>query len=273
MSVARRLFAAALAIGLLPALGGPAAAARTLVADLSSREIAITTGFTGTRLLLFGAKDPGGDVVVVIRGPARDHTVRRRVRIAGMWVNGDSMVFRGPPVFYHVAATRPLETMASPAALADRRIGFDRLALAAPEDAGDTATSPARSSTTARASLAAPEDAGDTATAYRKALIRNKIRQRLYGYDPAGVQVISGRLFRAAVVFPANVPTGPYRVEVFLFDQGREIVRRESTLVVRKVGIEAGLFNLAHRNSALYGAAAVLIALGFGWLAGAIFRT
>ena len=249
MSVARRLSAAALAIGLLPALGGPTAAARTLVADLSSREIAITTGFTGTRLLLFGAKDPGGDVVVVIRGPTRDHTVRRRVRIAGMWVNGDSMVFRGPPVFYHVAATRPLETVASPAALADRRIGFDRLALAA------------------------PEDAGDTATAYRKALIRNKIRQRLYGYDPAGVQVISGRLFRAAVVFPANVPTGPYRVEVFLFDQGHEIVRRESTLVVRKVGIEAGLFNLAHRNSALYGAAAVLIALGFGWLAGAIFRT
>ncbi len=249
MSAAAQTCVAALALGLICATGGPAAAAKTLVADLSSHEIAITTGFSGTKLLLFGAKDPGGDVVVVIRGPARDERVRRRVRIAGMWVNGASMVFPGLPAFYHVAATRPLEAVAPQAVLADRRIGVDRLALPAAANA-----------------------TGDTALVYRKALIRNKTRQQLYAYDPTGIKVIGDRLFRTAVIFPANVPTGPYRVEVFLFDQGREVGRRESTLVVRKVGIEASVFNLAHQQSALYGAAAILIALGFGWLAGVIFR-
>ena len=242
-----------LALALSVAAGEPAEAARTLIADLSSREIAITTGFTGTELLLFGTKDPGGDVVVVIRGPARDEMVRRRERLAGVWVYGAAMIFRGLPAFYHVAATRPLEEIAAPAVLSARRIGAERLRLRA---AGGSAA-----------------DDRETVQAYRKALIRNKTGQRLYAYEPVGIEVAGGRLFRTAVDFPANVPTGPYRVEVFLFDGGREIGRSESTLVVRKAGIEAAVFNLAHQRSALYGAAAILIALSFGWLAGVIFRS
>ncbi len=238
------------ALGAMLVCGGPASAPGALVVDLSRDEIAITTGFAGTELLLFGAKKPGGDVVVAIRGPARDERVQRRERIAGVWVNGAAMTFRGLPAFYRVASTRPLEAVAPEKTLADRRIGVERLALSAAADAS-----------------------GEVSAAYRKALIRNKIRQRLYAYDPAGIEVIGDRLFRTTVIFPANVPTGPYRVEVFLFEQGREIGRRESTLVVRKVGVEAGVFNFAHQQSALYGAAAILIALGFGWLAGVIFRT
>ena len=248
MNAAARRCVAALAFSLSVAVGGQEGISKTLVADLSSREIAITTGFSGTRVLLFGAKDPGGDVVLVIRGPTRDEMVRRRVRLAAMWVNGPAMVFRGLPAFYHVAATRPLEAVAPPGVLADRRIGIDRLA-------------------------ALGGAAGEASRDYRDALVRIKTRQQLYAYRPSGIEVIGDRLFRTAVVLPSNVPTGPYRVEVFLFDQGREIVRRESTLVVRKAGLEAGVFNLDHQQSALYGAVAILIALGFGGLAGVIFRT
>ena len=43
-----------------------------LVADLSAHEISITTGFSGTELLLFGATEGEGDVIVVIRGPGGD---------------------------------------------------------------------------------------------------------------------------------------------------------------------------------------------------------
>jgi hypothetical protein len=46
----------------------PAARAQ-LVADLSEHLIAITTGFVGTDVLLFGAIEETGDVVVVVRGP------------------------------------------------------------------------------------------------------------------------------------------------------------------------------------------------------------
>ena len=47
-----------------------AAWAQSLVADLSDHLIAITTGFVGTDVLLFGAIDGPGDVVVVVQRTA-----------------------------------------------------------------------------------------------------------------------------------------------------------------------------------------------------------
>ncbi|HEV3177595.1 MAG TPA: TIGR02186 family protein, partial [Stellaceae bacterium] len=57
----------------LAAASGPARA-QALVADLTNHLVAITTGFTGTSVVLFGATDGNGDVIVVVRGPERDIT-------------------------------------------------------------------------------------------------------------------------------------------------------------------------------------------------------
>jgi hypothetical protein len=54
----------------LPARADP------VVADLSSHLIAITTGFTGTEVLVFGATDGEGDIAVIVRGPEREEIVR-----------------------------------------------------------------------------------------------------------------------------------------------------------------------------------------------------
>ena len=66
----------------------PARAVEPLVADLSKHLVAITTGFAGTDVLLFGAVEElagasGGDVVVEVRGPHRSETVRRKDRRIG----------------------------------------------------------------------------------------------------------------------------------------------------------------------------------------------
>ena len=252
MSARARRRAAALVVGVAAAGFAAAAPAATapLLVDLSEDAIEISTGFSGAELLLFGAKEPGGDVVVVIRGPAADAEIRRRRRVAGVWVNGAALTFRGLPAFYQVLASRPLDEVAPAAALDARRIGLHRLDYAA--------------------ALDGPADAAD---AWRLALVRNKVRQGLYSYRPRGVSLAEDRLFRARVAFPANVPTGAYRVEVYLFDGGREVGRRDSTLVVRKIGMGARLTEFAHRQSALYGAMAIAIALASGWLAGAVFRS
>src|SRR5262249_18495618 len=78
----------------LLALCLPAQAAG-IVAGLSTDLIQITSSFTGTDFVLFGAIDPPRtaalaalqDLVVVIRGPALDMTVRRKERVFGIWVN------------------------------------------------------------------------------------------------------------------------------------------------------------------------------------------
>lgn len=47
----------------------PAAKAEPLIADLSESVVKITTGFTGTKVLLFGAIQEQGKIVVVVEGP------------------------------------------------------------------------------------------------------------------------------------------------------------------------------------------------------------
>ncbi|MBT5659432.1 MAG: hypothetical protein HOJ02_04665, partial [Rhodospirillaceae bacterium] len=111
-----------LAMALVVAPSGPLRA-DTLVADLSSHLIAITTGFHGDEVLLFGATDGDGDVIVIVRGPDRDLTVRRKDRIAGLWINNDEIDFDDVPSFYHVASSRPIEEFAPPALRSRHEIG------------------------------------------------------------------------------------------------------------------------------------------------------
>src|SRR6516164_11463525 len=96
----------------------PPARAQGLVADLTSHLIAITTGFTGASVVLFGATDGPGDVIVAVRGPEREMTVRRKNRVAGIWVNTQQVTFSNLPSFYAVAASRPITDILSPGAAA-----------------------------------------------------------------------------------------------------------------------------------------------------------
>ena len=230
------------------AISAPVRAADPLVADLSSREIAITTGFTGSELLLFGAVDGDGDVVVVVRGPLHQEVVRRKKRIAGIWVNAESVSYREVPSFYHVASTRPLAEIAPPRALTGLELGVDRLKFQ-------------------RVGAAQASD-----DLFRKALLRNKQRAALYSKNIGNIKMMGRRLFRTTVIFPTIVPTGTYSVDVLLFRGGRVIDTETTPLRVRKAGLEADIYNFAHQQSALYGVIAILIALMAGWLAGVMFR-
>ncbi len=113
-----------LAAALLPA---PARADASVVADLSSHLIAISSGFSGTSVVLFGATDGPGDIIAVVRGPERDVTIWRKDKIAGVWANAEWMTFTNVPSFYAIAATRPLADMLSPTAAALYKIGTDNL--------------------------------------------------------------------------------------------------------------------------------------------------
>lgn len=224
-------------------------AAPALVADLSRDHIEITTSFSGTRLLLFGATEGVGDVVVVVRGPNRREVIRRKERIAGIWVNRQSVTFEAVPGYYFQASTRPLAEIAAKGILAKHRIGTTTLQL----EALDGTPS-------------------DLAKDYRSALLRLKRDHSLYAVPSSPIKIIGGRLFRVELVFPSNVPTGDYTAEIYLFKEGRAVSMSRKTLAVRKAGVEAAIFEFAHQHSAIYGLFAIMIALFAGWLAGAIFR-
>jgi uncharacterized protein (TIGR02186 family) len=228
---------------------GSEARAEALVADLTSHLIAITTGFTGASVVLFGATDGPGDVIVAVRGPDREMTVRRKSRVAGIWVNTQQVTFVNLPSFYAVAASRPIADILSPAAAAFYRLGIANLKLAA--------------------STPAPSVVVD---AFRTALERTQQEAGLYVERISKVDFLGERLFRATITFPSNVPTGTYLIEVFLV-RDKDIVSGQTTpLVVSRVGVDAAVFEFSTRQPGFYGAIAVLTAVVAGWLASLPFR-
>ncbi|MCG8357359.1 MAG: TIGR02186 family protein [Kiloniellales bacterium] len=222
-----------------------------LVADLSKHLVAITTGFAGTDVLLFGAIDEPGDVIVLVRGPSGPVTMHRKSRIAGIWINTASMTFDEAPAFFAVAASRPLEAIASEVVLKRNDILID--------DSDVIRLAPAKAS-------------ANIANDWRQALIRNKQRSNLYPLEAGRVDFLGAQLFRTDVFFPANVPTGTYQVQVFLLRDGAVVSAQTTPLIVSKIGVEAEIFDFAHQQSALYGLIAILVALVAGWLAHIAFR-
>ena len=111
-------------------LGSDKAEARAIIADLDDHLIAITTGFSGKDILLFGATDGPGNVIVVVRGPMSEVQVRKKARVAGIWINRNQVTYSGVPGFYGIASSNPLNEILTPAALARYQIGVGRIKLA-----------------------------------------------------------------------------------------------------------------------------------------------
>jgi uncharacterized protein (TIGR02186 family) len=228
-----------------------------LVSGLSTDLIQITSSFTGTDFVLFGAIDPpppnGGagtqDLVVVIRGPTLDMTVRRKERVLGIWVNREQVEFAGLPGYYFLASTRPLENIASPTTLARFRLGTANLGA------------------TARTPISVAE-----ANEFRAAVVRDRTRESLYRESATGIEFLSPTLFRARVPVPASVPPGEYLAEVYLFQGGTVVSAQSSPLSIDKSGFERQVYNFAYRQSWAYGLAAVLMAFVIGWLGFVILR-
>ena len=187
----RLLLCLALATALPP---GDAPRAQSLVADLSHHLIAITTAFVGTTVVLFGVADKGGNIAVTVQGPQEDLVVRRKSRVAGIWVNRENLAFRSVPAYYAVASTGPLEQIARPDVLEQLEIGTGALDLE-PIDA--TGLEPSE------------------IASFKDALVRRMQEQGLYSREPAQINFIGDKLFRTTLTFPANVPPGIYQVQVF----------------------------------------------------------
>ena len=225
--------------------------------DISMREISIQSNFTGVEIVLFGSIDfskaPAPDekpydVIMVVRGPDRPLVVRRKERIAGLWMNGNSKTFSAVPDFYAVLASRPFRAIASEETLKPLGIGFANL------DYGKTV------------------EGDNTDDEFRANLIRLQQERRLFQESDDAIGFIGRSLFRGSVDLPVNVPIGRYTTQVFLFRDGKLLSQSQSSLQVHKVGLERVVYMLAYRYPLTYGLLAVLIAMSAGLLAWTAFR-
>lgn len=227
-----------------------------LVPEISQHEVQVRQGFTGADLLLFGAiLSPEGtraaqdyDIVVVLEGPVRSIVLREKQKIAGVWLNADSLEFRSVPSYFAVASSRPIARIVDDKTAAIYELGLKWLQL-----------SPI--------GVIEPREQ----QRFAAGLVDLMRRQGLYRQEEGGVKISGQVLYQAKISLPSSVQTGTYTAETFAIRQGKVVASAITRIDVRKEGFERFVAVAADRNGWLYGLFAVLVSVGMGWLAGRLF--
>lgn len=226
------------------------------VTDLSDRKVEIRYQFDGAELVLFGAvkdsdlidSDAPYDVVVLVRGPEQAAVVRKKSKVAGIWVNAEAVTFLGVPGYYVISTTRPVSEIAAQNVLSAEKVGFDQLVFTTDPSSGEA----------------------EGVAAFRAGLLRQRQQERLFQLNVSEVEVVGEGLFRTNISLPANTPVGHFAIEAIVFQHGKPVARSVLDLDVDKAGFERAVHDYAHNWPFLYGITAVFIAFGAGWLAGLV---
>ncbi|MCR9146208.1 MAG: TIGR02186 family protein [Rhodobacteraceae bacterium] len=242
----------ALAACLLAARTG----AEEVVLGLSKDKVAITATFEGSEILVFGAvkrevpiPEEPLDVIVAVAGPDKPLIVRRKERRFGIWVNIDAVEIDAAPSFYAVATTGPFDQVLSNVEDLRHRVSIPQ----------------------AIRSVGAPATVGD-AQAFTDAVIRIRKGNGAYKVEEGAVSLDEQTLFRASISMPANLTEGVYATRIFLTRGGEVVATYQTSIDVRKVGLERWLFNMSREQPLLYGLMSLAIAIAAGWGASAAFR-
>ncbi|MGL4542437.1 MAG: TIGR02186 family protein, partial [Polymorphobacter sp.] len=228
-----------------------------LITDISQSRIDIIYTFKGAELLVFGAiqyangqvPDEAAGLVVVMRGPAEPITVRKKARVAGIWVNTASVRFESAPGFYAVATSAPIAKLVDERTAAIWEIGVSSLQLSPTGEASPEQTE-----------------------IFERGLIDQRRRAGLFAEHEGAVGISQNILYRARIAIPSTVPVGSYTAQIFLVRKGEVIAQSTSPVEIDKSGFERWIFVAAHNHAFLYGLAAVALALLAGWGAGLVVR-
>ncbi|QAX28658.1 TIGR02186 family protein [Leisingera sp. NJS204] len=254
----RKLLMSALtaaALALLPQSAAQAAK-EEVVLGLSQDRVAITATFDGSEILIFGAvkrespipsEDPL-EVIVTVSGPAPAVMVRRKEKKLGIWVNVDSVLVDSAPAFYAVATSAPFAQVLTDTEDLRFRVSIERAI---------------------RSVGAAMHIRG--AQSFADAVVRIREDNGLYSLRENTVAVDEQTLFRTAIEMPADLTEGDYQTRIFLTRGGEVVSSYETTIDVRKVGLERFLFSMSREQPFLYGLMALAIAIASGWGASAAF--
>lgn len=230
--------------------------AEQVVADLSQTRVSITANFDGSEILIFGAVKretpipPENDlgVIIAVEGPPEPVTIRRKSKVAGIWVNTASAEIDRAPTFYAVASSAPLSAILSETDDLRHKI------------------------TTHTAIRAIDTGAGEELSLFTDALVRIRASEDLYQTRESAILLRAQTLFSTEFTLPANLTEGTYRTRIFLTRDRQVIDTFETGIDVRKVGLERWIYNLAHEKPLIYGLLSLAIAIVAGWSASAVFR-
>lgn len=233
--------------------------AQELVVTLSTREVAITSTFTGAEVTAFGLIERDArmatraapfDVVATVQGPAGEVVLHEKGRFGPIWLTAGRRRYSAVPLQFAVLSARPTQEIMEPDTAERLKIGLEHYLPKLPETIA----------------------ARDEEEGFRAALLRLREEEGSLVIDPKAVEMVRPNLFSARIRLPGKAPTGLYLINISVLSEGVVLRTVQSGFVVRKVGVDGLLSSAARNNAVPYALATIAMALFLGWLASVIFR-
>lgn len=223
-----------------------------IVIDTSPRSITIDSNFTGTDMLVFGNRAGNGDVVLIVRGPEKNITVRRKARMAGMWINKTEQKFYDVAQYYFTASSGDWNHIV--------------------KNMEQASTTPLIASSPLKLIENSIQSHSGQSAHFSEAFMAYQHSSRLYMESPLPLRFADNSLFSVHVPFPDKLPRGIYTAEAYLLSSGIVTASSIVPFYVYKSGFDAFVYDAAHDHPALYGLSAVFIAMMVGAFASMIWH-
>ena len=240
-------------IAIIFAFSMPSLCLGSVISDIDRSDIALSTRFDGTSLLVFGAISPGDDrasLLVEVVGPSTSVDIRKKVQVWGIWVNKKIAQFRGIPSFYQISISNSEHPIL-------KEIEYRKLKSIFYDYLETTSISENENST----------------EQYHNELTRLKKRLGNLSTFEEKINVIDNKLFSYKVNLPKKIYPGIYKIKMTLIDQeGIKLSKSEQSVNVSKVGLQEFLSSNSKNSPVFYGLFSVIIALFLGFSAAQLFR-
>lgn len=234
--------------------------AEELVLALSTREVAITSTYTGAEITVFGAIERDAstltrtgtyDIVANVQGPAGEIVIQRKGKFGPIWLTDNRRRYAKIPLFFSTLTARPLANVVDENTRERLKLGLEYYL---PGNAN-------------------PQGEKDIEEfAFRNALLRLRREEGGFIEDDKAVTMIRPNLFTAKISLPAKAPTGLYLVNFSILSEGVPLKTAQAGFVVRKVGFDAFVANTARFDAWIYALFTVIMAILLGWIANVAFR-
>ncbi|OYU48909.1 MAG: hypothetical protein CFE31_10810 [Rhizobiales bacterium PAR1] len=244
----------------IAALITPPAVAEELVLALSTREVAITSTYTGAEITVFGAIERDAstltrtgtyDIVANVQGPAGEIVIQRKGKFGPIWLTDNRRRYAKIPLFFSTLTARPLANVVDENTRERLKLGLEYYL---PGNAN-------------------PQGEKDIEEfAFRNALLRLRREEGGLIEDDKAVTMIRPNLFTAKISLPAKAPTGLYLINLSILSEGVPLKTAQAGFVVRKVGFDAFVANAARFDAWIYALFTVIMAVLLGWVANVVFR-
>jgi len=219
--------------------------------QLSPGTIQMGTFYNGAPIRMEGAVPRGSQVIVIIRGAAKDELFNKKGRVGPIWINVDKIHVTGAPSLFLRFSSEDMHTFLDRQTIDDYEL--DEMSV--------------------KERMHIRTGKGEPDASYRALLedsyLDLKKKDGTYRRVANRAQVVeAGNAAHYVVLFnwPKTAPPGAYEVQVFACRDRAIVGQAATTLTLVEVGFPEFMVTLAHQHPWFYGLLAVFAAVcaGFG---------